>query len=249
MFAHAPRFDLIESMNYRMHIEPGRYEIRGSSVRGTLGATYTGRSIDVEGGYAVAKEWVESYERSAKERPDLERLLLGCLNLAPQDIFDTRVFRGRFLSEPSASFRDFGPPPPERTTRGRYNGEGTPALYLSSTKAGVIRELGSTPVGCELWIQRFRLLSELRMADARELPIDSLAAAVFWLIEHGRNRRQYPRLGERIGHLISCDYDGLIVPGVRGDPTELYWNAVVFRPGDRWIRLIDQSEQPEVLGR
>jgi hypothetical protein len=130
-------------MNYRMHIEPGRYKLRGSSVRGTLGATYTGRSIDVEGGYAVAKEWVESYERSPKKRPDLERLLLECLNLAPQDIFDRPVFRGRSLSGPSASFRDFGPPPPERTTRGRYNAEGTPALYLCSTEAGVARELRS----------------------------------------------------------------------------------------------------------
>jgi hypothetical protein len=231
-----------------MHAESGRYEIRGSAVKGILGAKYTGRSIDVEGGYAVAKEWVESYERSPKERPDLERLLLRALKLAPEDIFDTPLFRGRFLSEPPASFRDFGPPPPERPTRGRYNAEGTPALYLCSTRAGVVRELGQTPVGCELWIGQFRILPELRMADARELPIDSLAAAVFWLIEHGRNRRQYPPLGERVGHLISSDYDGLIVPGVRGEPTELYWNALIFRPTDRWFRLIDQTVQPEVLG-
>jgi RES domain len=203
----------------------------------------------VEGGYPVAKEWLESYERSAKECAELERLLLGSLNLAPQDILDTPVFRGRFLSESPTSLRDFGPPPPQRLTRGRYNAKGDPALYLCSTKAGVMRELEPTPVGCELWIRRFRLLPELRMADARELPINSFAAAVFWLIEHGRNRRQYPRLGERVGHLVSCDFDGLIVPGVRGDPTELYWNAVVFRLGDRWIRLIDQTEQPELLRR
>src|SRR5262249_22493886 len=108
---HVSRFEpLSESMNYRMHAEPGKYEIRGSSVRGTLGATYTGRSIDVEGGYAVAKQWVESYERSPNERPDLERLLLGSLKLTPEDIFDAPVFRGRFLSELSGSFRDFGPP-------------------------------------------------------------------------------------------------------------------------------------------
>jgi hypothetical protein len=83
------------------------------------------------------------------------------------------------------------------------------------------------------------------MADARELPLDSLAAAVFWLIEHGRKPQQYPRLGERIGCLVSSNYDGLIVPGVRGESTELYWNAVVFRPDGRWIRLIDQTAQPE----
>jgi hypothetical protein len=35
------------------------------------------------------------------------------------------------------------------------------------------------------------------------------------------------------------------VPGVRGEPTELYWNAVVFRPSNRWVHLIEQNAQPE----
>jgi hypothetical protein len=189
--------------------------------------------------------WVESYETSPQERPDLERLLVGSLKLAPEDILDAPLFRGQFLSGPPDSFYQFGPPPPERARRGRYNAEGTPALYLCSTRAGVVRELGPSPIGRELWIQQFRILPELRVADARELPIDSLAAAVFWLIEHGRDRWQFPRIGERVGHLISCGYDGLIVPGVRGEPTELYWNAVVFRPSNRWVHLIEQNAQPE----
>jgi len=233
--------------NYKMHAELGRFELRGSDVRGILGATYTGRSIDVEGGYVAAKAWVESYEASPQERPDLERLLLTSLHLAPETIFDAPVFRGRFLSEPPSSLDEFGPPP-EHTRRGRYNAEEIPVLYLCSTRAGVIRELGPSPVGRELWIRQFRILPELWMADARELPIDSLAAAVFWLIEHGQDRCKFPRIGERIGHLISCDYDGLIVPGVRGEPTELYWNAVVFRPANRWVRLIEENEQPEAAG-
>jgi hypothetical protein len=84
------------------------------------------------------------------------------------------------------------------------------------------------------------------MADARELAIDSLAAAVFWLIESGRDGAAHPPLlGQRVGQIIAAEFDGLLVPGVRGGPNELYWNAVVFRPGDRWLQLVDESAQPE----
>lgn len=77
--------------------------------------------------------------------------------------------------------------------------------------------------------------------------MDSLAAAVFWLIESGRNRASLPPLlGQRVGEIIAAKFDGLLVPGVRGAPNELYWNVVVFRPGDdRWRRLVEESAQPE----
>jgi hypothetical protein len=232
--------------NYILQAEPGRYELRGSSARGILGATYTGRSIDVEGGYPVAKEWVENYETSPEERPELERQLVESLGLAAPITFEAPVFRGRFFSNPPVSFHEFGPPPPDRARRQRYNAQGVPALYLCSSVNGVIRELATPRRGCRLWIQRFQLLPELRMADARELAIDSLAAAAFWLIESGRDRSLAPpRLGERIGHLIGTEYNGLIVPGVRGEPNELYWNAVVFRPDDGWLQLVDRSAEPQ----
>ena len=232
--------------NYTLHAEPGRYELRGSSARGIRGATYTGRSIDVEGRYPEAKNWLENYEASQGELSQLERELLESLGLAVAAAFEAPLFRGRFLSSPPGSFQDFGPPPPDRARQGRYNAEGVPALYLCSSVNGVMRELGPPPPGCRLWIQRFRILPELRMADARQLTIDSLAAAVFWLIESGRDRSSPPpRLGQRVGQIIGADFDGLVVPGVRGEPNELYWNAVVFRPGCRWLRLVDNSVQPE----
>ncbi len=223
-----------------------RYELRGSPTRGILGATYTGRSIDVEGGYPVAKEWLENYETSSGQRPELERQLIESLGLAAASTFEAPVFRGRFFRKPPGSFHKFGPPPPHRAKRGRYNAQGVPALYLCSSVNGVMRERATPKPGCRLWIQRFQILPELRMADARELAIDSLAAAVFWLIESGRDRSLLPpRLGERVCQLIGTDYDGLIVPGVRGEPNELYWNAVVFRPEDRWLRLVDRRAEPQ----
>jgi len=111
---------------------------------------------------------------------------------------------------------------------------------------GVVRELGSPPPGYKLWIQRFRVLLEFRMADARELAIDSLAAAVFWLVETGRDPESPPLLlGQRVGQIIAAKFDGLLVPGVRGEPNELYWNVVVFHPADRWLQLVDESSQAE----
>jgi hypothetical protein len=231
---------------YRLQAEPGQYELCGSPARGILGATYTGRSIDVEGAYPEAKKWLEDYETSSGERPELERQLLQSLGLAVAPTLEGPFFRGRFFSSPPNSFQDFGPPPPDRARRGRYNTEGVPVLYLCSSVNGVVRELGTSPPGCKLWIQRFQILPELRIADARELAIDSLAAAVFWLIESGRDRSlSPPRLGERVGQLIGAEYDGLIAPGVRGEPNELYWNAVIFHPDDRWLQLVDKSAQPE----
>lgn len=232
--------------DHRLRAEPGRYELHGTPSRGILGATYTGRSIDVEGEYRLAKAWLEDYETSPGERPELERQLVQSISLAAGSTFEAPVFRGRFFNIPPGSFQDFGPPPPDRASRGRYNAEGIPALYLCSSVSGVISELGSPPSGSSLWVQAFHISSELRMADARELPIDSLAAAVFWLIESGRDRAlSPPRLGERVGHLIGTDYDGLVVPGVRGEPNDLYWNAIVFRPGGRWSRAVDKIGEPQ----
>lgn len=232
--------------NYTLHDEPGKYEVKGSPSGGVLGALYTGRLIDVEGRYAEAKKWVDDYESSQGERPQLERELLESLVPAVAGTFKGPLFRGRFLNSPSASFDDFGPPPLSRATRGRYNAEGVPALYPCSSVNGVISELGSPPVEYKLWIQRFQIRPELRMADARKLAIDSLAAAIFWLIESGRDRSAPPPLlGQRVGQIIAAAFDGLLVPGVRAEPNELYWNAVVFRPGDRWRQLVDKDVQPE----
>ena len=50
---------------------------------------------------------------------------------------------------------------------------------------------------------------------------------------------------ESIGQIIGTEYDGLVVPGVRGELNELYWNAIVFSPDDRWLQLVDRSAQPQ----
>jgi hypothetical protein len=232
--------------HYTLKAEPGRYEVHGSPTSGILGALYTGRSVDVEGGYRDAKKWLDDYETSCGANPTLEHQLLQSLRIAPSSTSCVPLFRGRFFGSPPNSSQDFGPPSPAHACRGRYNGKAVPALYLCSSVTGVKKELGAPPPGYTLWTQRFQISPEIRMADARELAIDSFAAAVFWLIESGRDRLLAPpQLGQRIGQLIGAEYDGLLVPGVRGEPNQLYWNAVVFRPEDRWLRFVQRSAQPE----
>ena len=196
--------------------------------------------------YAEARDWVESYEAGAEQRPLLEQELLESLTAARIEAWEAQLFRGRILSTAPCSVHEFGPPPPDQAQRGRYSETGVPALHLCSSVNGVIRELGPPSPGLTLWVQTFRLRPELRFADARDLAVDSLAAAIFWLIEPGRDRMSpFPLLGQRIGRLIATEFDGLLVPGVRGEPNELYWNVVVFRPCDRWLSLIDESVRPE----
>jgi hypothetical protein len=59
--------------HYKLDAEPGRYEVHGSSASGILGALYTGRSVDVEGGFRDAKNWFDNYETSGGENLPLER--------------------------------------------------------------------------------------------------------------------------------------------------------------------------------
>jgi hypothetical protein len=232
--------------HHTLNAEPGRYRVEVSPARGLLGAIYTGRSIDIDGRYAQAKRWVDSYEHSPEAHSELEEELLE--SLVPGAL-DSAHFRGRFFSTSPESWSCFGPPPSVLAKAGRYNPAGSSALYLASSKDGVERELSNVDADGDLWIQQFRLVPELRLADARNLGTQSLAAAVFWLLESSRERDRFLCLGHRLGQLVATEFDGLIVPGVRGEPTQLYWNVVIFRPHNRWTQLVDKHAQPHKAPR
>jgi RES domain len=234
-------------MDYALRAEPGAIEIHGGEARGILGAEYTGREIDVGKGYALAKQWLESHETSRECPLDIETRFLTSLASATEGTLEGPWFRGRFFREPPNSVFDFGPPPAERTRQGRYNKEGHPVLYLCSSPSGGVRELGPPGPGEPLWFQRFRLPSELKILDVRRLSDDSFASAVFWAIESSRDRSagDPPRLGARITELIALRYDGMLVPGVRGEPGAPYSNVVIFGPGGQWKSYIEPGSTPE----
>ena len=234
--------------DYKMDCGIGHYEIAGQTAKGTLGATYTGREIDLGDESRIAQDWVDTYERSQERRPELEHKLLESLVPAPAGAFEAPLFRGRRLEQPPASSKCFGPPPPGEAKQGRYNAKGTPALYLCTSRNGVMRELEWPDERKQLWIRQFQfpVPTNFRIADARNFTRDSFSAAVFWFIEHGRERGSPPpQLGARLGEIIAGKFDGLIVPGVRGDSEALYRNVVVFRPEECWHELVDENAQPD----
>jgi hypothetical protein len=235
---------------YVLNVEPAEYKIDASNTRGTLEAGYTGREIDVEKGYALARQWIEIYETSCDNPFEFETQFLRSLASATKATLEGPLFRGRFFEEhQTPGFFDFGPPPAEKTQRNRYNKPGQPALYLCSSLSGVSRELDHLQrQGKSLWTQRFRLPLKLKILDARSLPGDSFASAVFWVIESSRDRStgEPPKLGARVAELIALrGYDVMVVPGVRGEPGDLYSNVIIFRPGDdRWKSFIEQDSTP-----
>jgi hypothetical protein len=222
----------------------GRYNILGSHQQGELGAKYTGRCIIVGPNSNRAKRWVESYEEFPTPKPYFEQELLDCLS---RGVVDDVVYRGRTFKGIPKSFLEFGPPPPDKAKRERYNDNGVPVHYLCSSREGIKSEFLTIPDGERLWIQRFRIKPTAILADAQKLMADSFAAAVFWFIEHGRDRDHRPLLGPRIGDLVRFEYDGLLVPGVRGNDSQLYFNIVLLSPGDCWMQFLIHDGSPEMV--
>jgi hypothetical protein len=231
-------------MGHVLHCEGGHYGIKGADVRGTLGAPYTGRSVDVDSAYGPARAWMDAFEAGDPGHLVLEKQFRAAVASATVARFSDTAFRGlKFQAAPTS--HDFGPP---RTARGgRYNAQGISVLYLCSSEFGVVQEVGRPPAGRSLWIQRFTALGSLAFFDARTLSDDSFAAGVFWVIEQQRDRTKGPSpLGARVGEIVGETFDGMIVPGVRGD-TQLYSNIILFRPQDRWRTLVDLGSSPRLV--
>src|SRR5690606_9590116 len=78
-----------------MRAEGSDMSMRGGEVRAILGATYTGRSIDIEGGYAAAKAWFEAVIRQRDETAWSTRfesaVAQAHLAAGPEEFFRGRV--------------------------------------------------------------------------------------------------------------------------------------------------------------
>jgi hypothetical protein len=174
---------------------------QGSNIRGLLGSTYTDRCVDVEGRYPEAVKWLRTHEESPNL--ELEKEVLASLKAAPADFLSANFYRGRPLPAKPESSNQFGSPPNEKAPAGRYNAQGTAALYLCSSTDGVRMELEGRPQGTELWIQRYGHLTKLQVADARTFERTSLAGAVFYEIESHRfdaeGKPGHPNVGPSTG--------------------------------------------------
>jgi hypothetical protein len=102
-------------------------------------------------------------------------------------------------------------------------------------------------------VQRYVLpLDQLRIADLSSADLSPFVSAVMdfceaWGIEGrvGPASEEFSRLVSRI--VQRAGFDGMKVPGVRGNTSLHYCNVVVFKPGDKWREwsLQDSGFSPE----
>jgi RES domain len=151
------------------------------------------------------------------------------------------VFRGQSIEERASppSISRMGPPPFASPTGGRYHRIGEIALYLSNSEDGARREMafwnkaGKTP-----WVIRSVIpIGTLRIADFTDLPIDSLATAVFEQAETcnvlGRGSGSYS-FSQMVAEIVGERFDGMMIPGTRGETGSHYKNIVLFRCFEDW---------------
>jgi hypothetical protein len=219
-----------------MSAEPGAFHVTDGEARAILGASYTGRSISIDAGYRAAAEWQLSVLRSEKDANGRSSFAAS-LDVVAVAHEPTRFFRGRLFHTPPDLHEPFGPPEPDEARLGRYNEARQPALYLSTSVDGVTRELADRRKK-ELWVREFDIpLRELRVVDLTRLSVDSFEAAVLFLSERDRGLDKTGaefRFSRLVAKIVADRFDGMLVPGVRGDSEVIYSNLVLFRPGDAW---------------
>ncbi len=213
--------------------------VGGGELGAPLGARHarTGREITANEVYGEVNDWANSDDPLANGMCDrVSRALSACPVVVDSDL---RFFRGRKppfrpnIVDPSR--QDMGPPPSNKAPEGRYNGVREPVLYLCTVSAAVMRELPDAPV---IWIQEFQVpVQSMRIADLRQnvLGADPLLNATMWQAELAGDKGAAPLLfSQRVASLVAAHFDGMLVPGVRGDDSLQYQNLVVFRRLESW---------------
>lgn len=206
--------------------------------RATLSATNSGtdRFVTCSEDYALVNNWALMPTRLSLlahlGRDRLFEELLRANSVQDPCIYG---FRGRPKRQiglnPDA--RKMGPPEAQQTNdKGRYSRRGEPALYLSDSDYGVLRELPDEP----LYIQKFEIpTGELRLADLRLFEPDSFINGVMWHAEFA-GRDGYPTkvFSQVVGELVGRRFDGMVLPGVHGESNCTYSNIVILRQVKRW---------------
>lgn len=202
----------------------------------------TGRTVRADAVFAEVDAWSRLADPQASDICGRVRVALqACRILSGSPLTG---FRGRcppFARNVPAS-EEMGPPPGHVAPASRYNEAGKPALYLCATRAAVALELGASE---DVWVQEFRIpVAELRIADlgSPESDLDQLLAAVMWIAElagaDGHPSQKFSRL---IASMVAEHFDGMLVPGVRGNESTLYRNLVILCPGEAWRNWLLQD--------
>lgn len=207
--------------------------------------------------YAEVSTWFQETEvEKFKTHKVADKFKSALENLTPIDLNSLvcNFYRGRWLkSKVTPNFNDFGPPPCSCLAKnGRYNMNGQPVLYLSSSIDGVHFECASSCKKCSTPLSS----SELRCVS---LDMSGSGLKIVNLIENNSLLNIALDFCELIKECNKCDninhyiksqiissfvknagYDGMLTPGVRGNGTIKYNNLVIFNTEDcySWMREI-----------
>lgn len=226
--------------------------VGSSSASATIGASHagTGRSIVADGDYELAWRWAELKSREEMTvHAGHERFVQSLAELR-RHTEEIECVRGRLLPpSPAPKWDVMGPPPENSNPRAaRYNGDGCCVLYLSDSCDGVARERRGDVN--DVWIQNFRIpAGELRIADVSGHAVESFLNRAFWWAELAgeEGSRASIEFSQLIAEIMSREFDGMVVPGVRGAHGRLYRNIVMFRPHPAWRSWVCKEEDPMLL--
>ncbi len=225
--------------------------VGSSSASGTPSAHYAGTNRLIVGNPTFDRVQVLAHAElpSGLANVDtVEELRAAMADIGPPAEREIQAYRGRsppFLGD-IPTRNEMGPPPlsPTSECEGRYGVPRTSTLYLSESTDGVRRELLRS--GDQIWIQRFVIpTAAVRLADLRgtEHSIQPLLNSVLWFTELSGEQGQPPlAFSQFFARLMAERFDGVLLPGVRGDADLQYWNLVLFRAQAEWRHWLADEE-------
>ncbi len=86
----------------------------------------------------------------------------------------------------------------------------------------------------------------LEIADLRPERAQEFVNQVFWFAEHAGEAPVHcsVEFSQRIASLVAKKFDGMMIPGVRGDESQRYANIVVLRRMSEWISWLYPESRP-----
>lgn len=199
---------------------------------------HTGRSSSVGSDYRDAEAWSSSDLDTIRTHPAAERFRAELQSVSVY-LGSMNFVRGRPQNNSITSWRDMGPPPNKSFDQaGRYEPKEKTVLYLSDSIQGVFNELPQTG-GDGLFLQDYLLSPSLRLANFADSRVSEFLQGAFDVAESSMVDGRVGPTGYIFSQVLSeitqeAEYDGMIVPGVRGNRDLRYRNVVVFNPLDKW---------------
>lgn len=212
----------------------------------------TGRTVSESSDHSLVRSWMESAPNEIGDHEGARKFRVSLDNFEPtKDCVISQLYRGISFSDDQVPTRyKMGPPSRgECKDGGRYHTANNPVLYLSESQEGVKREREAWEATGVPFVQKYQLLlNQLKIADFTGLGSKDFLTHVFLWAERCDKDKYGPdsyAFSQAVASLVSEKFDGMRVPGVRGDADSTYSNVVLFNPHEpegRWKDWLDPSD-------